>query len=69
MSVASMSISEIMWVEKYRPKKIPDIVNQKQIIGSLTGLLKKQSEMPNLLFLVVRELERQLRQCVFLMRF
>ena len=50
MSVASMSISEIMWVEKYRPKKIPDIVNQKQIIGSLTGLLKKQSEMPNLLF-------------------
>lgn len=45
-----MSISEIMWVEKYRPKKIPDIVNQKQIIGSLTGLLKKQSEMPNLLF-------------------
>ena len=45
-----MPVSEIMWVEKYRPKKIPDIVNQKQIIGSLTGLLKNQSEMPNLLF-------------------
>ena len=45
-----MSISEIMWVEKYRPKKIPEIVNQKEIMGSLQGLLKNQAEMPNLLF-------------------
>ena len=45
-----MSISKIMWVEKYRPKKISDIVNQKEIIGSLSGLLKNQDEMPNLLF-------------------
>ena len=45
-----MSISEIMWVEKYRPKKLSEIVNQKEIIGSLSGLLKNQAEMPNLLF-------------------
>ena len=45
-----MSVSEIMWVEKYRPKNLSDIINQKEIIGSLTGLLKKQGEMPNLLF-------------------
>ena len=45
-----MSVSEIMWVEKYRPKNLSGIINQKEIIGSLTGLLKKQGEMPNLLF-------------------
>ena len=45
-----MSISEIMWVEKYRPKKIPEIINQKEIMGSILGLLKNQAEMPNLLF-------------------
>ena len=45
-----MSISEIMWVEKYRPKNLSEIVNQKEIIGSISGLLKKQGEMPNLLF-------------------
>ena len=45
-----MSVSEIMWVEKYRPKKISDIIGQKEIIGSLSGLMKNQVEMPNLLF-------------------
>ena len=45
-----MSVSEIMWVEKYRPKKISDIIGQKEIIGSLSGLMKNQAEMPNLLF-------------------
>jgi replication factor C small subunit len=39
-----------MWVEKYRPKKISEIVNQKEIMGSLGALLKNQSEMPHLLF-------------------
>ena len=45
-----MSISNVMWVEKYRPKKISDLVNQKEIMGSLNALLKNQSEMPHLLF-------------------
>ena len=45
-----MSVSEIMWVEKYRPRKISEIVGQKEIIGSLTALLKNQAEMPHLLF-------------------
>lgn len=40
----------MMWVEKYRPKKIVDIVNQKEIVGSLTALLKNVSEIPHLLF-------------------
>ena len=45
-----MTSSEIMWVEKYRPKKMSDIVNQKEIIGSLSSLMKNTPEMPNLLF-------------------
>ena len=45
-----MSSSDLMWVEKYRPKKISEIVDQKEIIGSIEALLKKPSEMPHLLF-------------------
>jgi len=45
-----MTISDIMWVEKYRPKKISEVVNQKDIKGSLLALLKNQEEMPHLLF-------------------
>ena len=45
-----MTISDIMWVEKYRPKKISEVVNQKDIKGSLLALLKNQQEMPHLLF-------------------
>ena len=45
-----MTISDIMWVEKYRPKKISEVVNQKDVKGSLCALLKNQEEMPHLLF-------------------
>jgi len=40
----------MMWVEKYRPTKLSEVIDQKEIIGSLNSLLKKQSEMPHLLF-------------------
>ncbi|MGI0003922.1 MAG: AAA family ATPase, partial [Candidatus Nitrosotenuis sp.] len=39
-----------MWVEKYRPQKIAELVNQKDIVGSLTSLIKNVSELPHLLF-------------------
>ena len=39
-----------MWVEKYRPSKLSDVVDQGEIIGSLGSLLKNQAEMPHLLF-------------------
>lgn len=45
-----MSASSIMWVEKYRPHKISELVNQKEIVGSITALIKNVSEMPHLLF-------------------
>lgn len=45
-----MSLQNLMWVEKYRPTKLADLVNQKDIVGSLSVLLKNPSEMPHFLF-------------------
>ena len=48
-----MSLGEAaagMWVEKYRPAKLADVVNQSEIIKSLEALLKNTEEMPHLLF-------------------
>ena len=39
-----------MWVEKYRPQKLSDVVNQTEIIGSLEALIKDPTDMPHLLF-------------------
>jgi len=39
-----------MWVEKYRPKKITELVNQKEVVNSIKSLLKNQAEIPHLLF-------------------
>ncbi len=39
-----------MWVEKYRPVKLSDIVNQTEIIGSLEALIKDPTDMPHLMF-------------------
>lgn len=39
-----------MWVEKYRPTKLSEIVNQTEIIGSLEALIANSEDMPHLLF-------------------
>ncbi|MGI9565824.1 MAG: replication factor C small subunit [Nitrosopumilus sp.] len=39
-----------MWVEKYRPTKLSEIVNQTEIIGSLSALIKDPTDMPHLMF-------------------
>jgi len=39
-----------MWVEKYRPTKLTEVVNQTEIIGSLKALIKDPTDMPHLLF-------------------
>jgi replication factor C small subunit len=44
------NISDIMWVEKYRPKNLDQIINQKEIIKGLKNLLNKPNELPHLLF-------------------
>ncbi len=40
----------LMWVEKYRPKKLDEVVNLKDIVESLQGLLRTPETMPHLLF-------------------
>ncbi len=39
-----------MWVEKYRPRKLDDIVNQQEVKERLRPLLEKKGELPHLLF-------------------
>ncbi len=45
-----MEVSHLMWVEKYRPFKLSDVVNQKSIVNAVKNLIKNPEEMPNLLF-------------------
>ena len=39
-----------MWVEKYRPTVLSEVVNQTEIIGSLEALIKDPTDMPHLMF-------------------
>lgn len=48
--VQAKNLSNLMWVEKYRPFKLDDIINQKEIVESLKNLMKEPAEMPHLLF-------------------
>lgn len=45
-----MPLEELMWVEKYRPRKLDDLVNQESIKQRLGQLLQKRAELPHLLF-------------------
>src|SRR6266850_3271708 len=45
-----MSLEALMWVEKYRPHKIDDLVNQDEVKERLKPLLQKKHELPHLLF-------------------
>ena len=46
----SINLSNLMWVEKYRPHRLDDVIDQTDIIGSLKNLMKNPEEMPHLLF-------------------
>lgn len=41
--------SGLMWIEKYRPKTLGDVVNQKDAIEGIKALLKTPATMPHLL--------------------
>jgi replication factor C small subunit len=43
-------LSTGMWVEKYRPTKLSEIINQTEVIGSLQALIKDPTDMPHLMF-------------------
>ncbi len=39
-----------MWIEKYRPTKLSEIVNQTEIIGNIETLISNSADMSHLLF-------------------
>lgn len=41
---------QLMWVEKYRPTGLADVVNQTEIVDRLKAIVSKPHEMPHLLF-------------------
>ena len=43
------SALEVLWVEKYRPRRLDDIVNQREVVERLK-LFVKEKNMPHLLF-------------------
>jgi replication factor C small subunit len=45
-----MSVEQLMWVEKYRPRKLDELVNQEEVKERLSFLLRKKEELPHLLF-------------------
>ncbi|MDV3243783.1 MAG: AAA family ATPase [Nitrososphaerales archaeon] len=45
-----MPLEQMMWVEKYRPSKLDDVVNQQAIKQRLKLLIEKKGELPHLLF-------------------
>ncbi|MEM0362591.1 MAG: replication factor C small subunit [Sulfolobaceae archaeon] len=42
-------VEEVLWAEKYRPRSLDDIVNQKEIVERLKKFIKEKN-MPHLLF-------------------
>ena len=44
------ALQSLMWVEKYRPTRLEDLVNQQHVVSGLKELLKNPAEMPHLLF-------------------
>src|SRR5437899_9455780 len=45
-----MPLEDMMWVEKYRPKNLDELVNQTSVKERLAPLLEKKGELPHLLF-------------------
>lgn len=41
---------QLMWVEKYRPLSLSEVINQTEIVARLKAIVKKPNEMPHMLF-------------------
>jgi replication factor C small subunit len=50
MTTANFDLSNLMWVEKYRPANLKEIINQRDIVSGLTNFSKEPDEIPHLLF-------------------
>ncbi|HXW95830.1 MAG TPA: replication factor C small subunit [Nitrososphaerales archaeon] len=45
-----MPVEDLMWVEKYRPSRLSDLVDQTNTKQRLESLLQKKEQLPHLLF-------------------
>ena len=50
MSVKKIDLANLMWSEKYRPKKLNEVIDQREIIKGISNLVKNREEMPHMLF-------------------
>jgi replication factor C small subunit len=48
-SAKKIDLANLMWSEKYRPKKLREVVNQKEIIKGISNLIKSP-DIPHMLF-------------------
>jgi replication factor C small subunit len=48
-SAKKTDLANLMWSEKYRPKKLREVVNQKEIIKGISNLIKSP-DIPHMLF-------------------
>ena len=45
-----MSQNGLMWIEKYRPRTLDEVVNQRESVDGIRALLKNPGTMPHLMF-------------------
>ena len=50
MSTTNKTLPNLMWVERYRPVKVEQVIDQKEIVNGLRNLIKNPYEIPHLLF-------------------
>lgn len=49
-SVDAPDAEQLMWVEKYRPLGLSEVINQSEIVERLKAIVKRPNEMPHMLF-------------------
>jgi replication factor C small subunit len=50
MPTINKNLSNLMWVEKYRPLTLNEVIDQKEIVNALRQLIDIPNELPHLLF-------------------
>lgn len=55
--MSQKTLEELLWVEKYRPRSLRDIVNQEEVVRRLLKFVEERN-MPHLLLLVLQEQEK-----------
>jgi replication factor C small subunit len=50
MPPINKNLSNLMWVEKYRPFRLNEVIDQKEIVSALHQLINIPDELPHLLF-------------------